>query len=87
MYAVTGGQPIPGENKLSFEGMAKQAGYAASYEFDNSEDLETNIDSVLAQSGPVFVCLKVSHGDDVPALELESTGDAMRRVADKLSGE
>ena len=59
VYAVTGGQPIPGENKLSFEGMAKQAGYAASYEFDNSEDLETNIDSVLAQSGPVFVCLKI----------------------------
>lgn len=59
VYAVTGGQPIPGENKLSFQGMAKQAGYAATYEFDNSEDLETNIDSVLAQGGPVFVCLKI----------------------------
>lgn len=59
VYAVTGGQPIPGEDKLSFQGMAKEAGYAASYEFDNSEDLATNIDSVLAQSGPVFVCLKI----------------------------
>ena len=59
VYAVTGGQPIPGENKLSFQGMAKQAGYAATYEFDNSEDLETNIDSILAQGGPVFVCLKI----------------------------
>lgn len=59
VYAVTGGQPIPGENKVSFQGMAKQAGYAATYEFDNSEDLETNIDSILAQGGPVFVCLKI----------------------------
>jgi phosphonopyruvate decarboxylase len=64
VYAVTGGQPIPGEGKASFQGMAREAGYAAAYEFDDTEDLATNIDDILQQKGPVLVCLKV-----VPEIE------------------
>ena len=64
VYAVTGGQPIPGEGKASFQGMAREAGYAAAYEFDDTEDLATNIDDILRQKGPVLVCLKV-----VPEIE------------------
>ena len=64
VYAVTGGQPIPGEGKASFRGMAEEAGYAASYEFDDTEELATNIDSILGQKGPVLVCLKI-----VPEIE------------------
>ena len=64
VYAVTGGQPIPGEGKASFQGMAREAGYAAAYEFDDTEDLATNIDNILRQKGPVLVCLKV-----VPEIE------------------
>lgn len=64
VYAVTGGQPIPAEGKLSFQGMAKEAGYAAAYEFDDTEELATNIDSVLQEKGPVLVCLKI-----VPEIE------------------
>lgn len=59
VYAVTGGQPIPGEGKISFQGMAREAGYAACYEFDDTEELATNIESILAGKGPVLVCLKV----------------------------
>ena len=64
VYAVTGGQPIPAEGKASFHGMAREAGYAATYEFDDTEELATNIDRVLAGKGPVLVCLKV-----VPEIE------------------
>ena len=64
VYAVTGGQPIPGEGKASFQGMAREAGYAAAYEYDDTEELVTNIDSVLQQKGPVLVCLKI-----VPEIE------------------
>ncbi len=60
VYAVTGGQPIPGEGKLSFQGLAKEAGYTAAYEFDDTEELASNIDSVLQQKGPVLVCLKIT---------------------------
>ena len=59
VYAVTGGQPVPGEGKASFQGMAREAGYAAAYEFDDTEELATNIDSVLEQKGPVLIGLKI----------------------------
>ena len=68
MYAVTGGQPIPGEETTSFQGMAEQAGYAAAYEIDDTEELATRIDSILRQKGPVLVCLGiVPQIDDTPA--------------------
>ena len=87
VYFTTGGQPVPGAGNLALAGMARAAGIDESYEYSDLEDFVTELPELLKKSGPVFVCLKVSHGDDVPALELESTGDAMRRVADKLSGE
>ena len=64
VYAVTGGQPIPGAGKASFQGMAREAGYAAAYEFDDTEELVSEIDRVLAEKGPVLVSLKV-----VPEIE------------------
>ena len=87
VYFTTGGQPVPGAGNLDLAGMARAAGIDESYEYSDLEDFVTELPELLKKSGPVFVCLKVSHGDDVPALELESTGDAMRRLADKLSGE
>jgi thiamine pyrophosphate-dependent acetolactate synthase large subunit-like protein len=59
VYAVTGGQPVPGAGKADWVGMAKAAGYAAVFSFDNLEDLTTGIDQVLATEGPVFIHLAV----------------------------
>ena len=58
MYATTGGQPIPGRDKISFTAMARAAGYAAAYDFDNLEDLATQVERILAEPGPVLVCVK-----------------------------
>ncbi len=85
VYFTTGGQPVPGAGTLDLAGMARSAGIDESYEYSDLEDFVTALPELLRKSGPVFVCLKVNHGDDVPPLELESTGDAMRRLADKLS--
>ena len=60
VYAVTGGQPIPGANKLSFAGMAREAGYAAAFEFDDLEDFASRADEVLEIEGPVFICFKTT---------------------------
>ena len=60
VYAVTGGQPIPGEGRVSFKGLAREAGYSAVYEFDDTEEFASNIGSVLQQKGPVLVNLKVT---------------------------
>ena len=58
-YAVTGGQPIPGAEVSDWEGMAKAAGYAKVFSFDNLEDLTTGLDEVFESEGPVFVHLRV----------------------------
>lgn len=60
VYAVTGGQPVPGSEVMDWDGMAKAAGYSATYSFDNLEDLTTGIDEVLAAEGPVFIHLSVA---------------------------
>jgi len=59
-YCVTGGQPVPGAGKMDWVEMAKGAGFAATFSFDNIEDLTTGIDQVLDTPGPVFVHLKIS---------------------------
>ena len=60
VYAVTGGQPIPGSDGVSdWEDIARGAGYAAVFSYDNLEDFTTGIDEVLAAEGPVFVHLSV----------------------------
>ena len=60
VYAVTGGQPTPSAVKTDWEAMAKAAGYAATFSFDNLEDLTTGMDQVLEADGPVFVQLAVT---------------------------
>ena len=60
MYATTGGQPIPGKDLLSFTEMAKSAGYAATYQFDDLEDFATQIEKVLGDTGPVLVSVKTT---------------------------
>ena len=58
MYATTGGQPIPGKDLISFTQMAKAAGYASTYEFDDLEEFATQIERVLDETGPVLVSVK-----------------------------
>ncbi|MFQ6026991.1 MAG: thiamine pyrophosphate-dependent enzyme [Dehalococcoidia bacterium] len=71
VYAVTGGQPIPGSGQSDWEGMAKAAGYTRTFSFDNLEDFTTGIDEVLAAEGPVFIHLAVEP-------EIENTPVAFR---------
>ena len=60
VYAVTGGQPVPGAGRADWKQMAAAAGYAVTFSFDNLEDLTTGIDEVMAAKGPVFVHLAVT---------------------------
>ncbi len=76
VYAVTGGQPVPGADRVQWEEMAKSAGYAATFSFDNLEDLTTGIDQVLASQGPVFIHLSISP-------EIENTPVAERPRASR----
>lgn len=58
VYAVTGGQPIPGMGKVSFAGLAGAAGYANTYEYDELEEFAASVGKILEEPGPNFVALK-----------------------------
>ena len=58
VYAITGGQPIPGKDVVSFKGFAEDAGYAGYYEFGDLEEFSVNIEAVLQEKGPILICIK-----------------------------
>lgn len=58
-YATTGGQPVPNAKQVSYDAMARAAGYTRTFAFDNLESFAVNIESILSEPGPVFVALKV----------------------------
>ena len=58
VYATTGGQDTPGANPASYTELARAAGYAACYEFDELEDFASQAEEVMGQEGPVLICVK-----------------------------
>ena len=58
IYGTTGGQPVPGNGVTSYSGIAKEAGYANSYEFDDLEEFATQASQIFEQPGPVLVSIK-----------------------------
>ena len=73
-YATTGGQPVPNASEISYAGMSREAGYSATFEFDNLEEFTNNIESIMKEEGPVFVAMKM-----VPKIENEPIGRRTRR--------
>ena len=59
VYATTGGQDVPGVGVADYADLAKSAGYAHTYKFDNLEDFVTQAEEILSQDGPTFVAAKV----------------------------
>lgn len=90
-YEVNGKFPIPAKNTVSFEGLAREAGYPKTYGFSELEEFEAKIDEVLNSDGPVFVCLKVEAGKEYPKDYVTIHSVESRRVfrealRDRLSG-
>ena len=59
-YATTGGQPVPNAKNVSYDSLARAAGYPNAHAFDNIETFSINVERILAAPGPVFVALKVA---------------------------
>ncbi len=59
-YATTGGQPVANSDEIDYAGMAKGAGYSATYHFDDLEEFATSIEGILEETGPVFVSMKIN---------------------------
>ena len=58
-YATTGGQPVPNSTEIDYATMAKGAGYASAYNFDDLEEFATNIEDIMKEDGPVMVSIKI----------------------------
>ncbi|MDA1258230.1 MAG: thiamine pyrophosphate-dependent enzyme [Chloroflexi bacterium] len=59
MYAVTGGQPIPGAGNIDWPGLALASGYRAAYSFDDTEEMATEMPRIMAEEGPIMIHVKV----------------------------
>jgi phosphonopyruvate decarboxylase len=86
MYATTGGQAIPGKDRVSFSSMARQAGYAAAYDFDDLEDFATQAEKVLNEPGPVLVCIKIVPNPRTHEQREQEQGRRRRSSAEVMSG-
>ena len=72
-YATTGGQPVPNAKNVTYDIIARGAGYPHAFAFDHIEDFALNIELILQMPGPVFVAMKV-----VPEIENAPIGQRAR---------
>ena len=78
IYAGTGGQPIPNSGKTSFAGLAKAAGYASTYEFNDLEEFSLRAEEAMYAEGPSFVSLKVEPEPEMRPMATRPRGRPMR---------
>ena len=78
IYAGTGGQPVPNSGKTSFAGLAKAAGYANTYEFNDLEEFSLRAEEAIYAEGPAFVSLKVEPEPEMRSMATRPRGRPMR---------
>lgn len=86
VYEVTGGQPIPGVERLDFGQMALGAGFRHAESVDDLATLERRLPALLAADGPTFLTLKLqpfTWGENAPR---RATIDAVRELTAALAG-
>jgi len=72
-YATTGGQPVPNAKNIAYDVIARGAGYARTFSYDNLETFQINLERIMSGPGPVFTALKI-----VPEIENEPIGQRKR---------
>ena len=65
-YETNGAVAIPNNGKVSFSGLALQAGYRAALDIDSLDDWQRELPRLLAEDGPMLVDLKVVPGASYP---------------------
>ena len=85
VYGLSGAQPLPGVGKFSFTGMAKAAGYANVFEFDELEEFALTLPEILGKPGPTLVCLMVEDSGPKPKITSRMTKHAYPEVRDAVA--
>ena len=84
-FRSTEGVPIRGLDSIDFQAMAKGAGYAKTYLFDELEELVLGMEEVMAQPGPVFVLVKVVRDEELPPMPQRSMAEGWATVRQTLA--
>ncbi|MCY3758978.1 MAG: thiamine pyrophosphate-dependent enzyme [Acidobacteria bacterium] len=67
-FEITGNQAIAGAGRVDFAGMARAAGFARAYAFDDPVGYARSLPGILREPGPVFVNARVEPGSEGPLL-------------------
>ena len=87
-YDTTGGQPTPGAGIVDFAAIARGAGYADARAYDDVEDFEEKLPSILAGPRPALVVLKVASLGRRPSVSgMPRMHDAFVAIRDRLAQE
>src|SRR3989441_6723132 len=65
-YETNGAVDIPGRGRVSFPGLAREAGYPRTYTFDDAGAWDRAAGGILREDGPIFVDLRVEPGAPYP---------------------
>jgi thiamine pyrophosphate-dependent acetolactate synthase large subunit-like protein len=65
-YEITGNQKVPGAGTADLAGMARSAGFAASWRIEDADAWRARVDDVLSLPGPVFASIAVQAGGERP---------------------
>jgi sulfopyruvate decarboxylase subunit beta len=65
-YEITGNQPVPAADAVDFAAIARGAGFRSCHSFDDAASWERALPGILAEPGPVFVVVRVRHGNEGP---------------------
>ena len=76
----TQGLSIKGLENLDFGAIARSAGCAKTYQFDELEELLLGLEEVMAQQGPVFVLIKVTREEEMPPMPGRSMAEGWATV-------
>lgn len=66
VYEVNGAHPLPGSDKVDFQGLAKAAGYAGSHGYDELGQFATALPEILSNPGPQFTAIEIRPGKSYP---------------------
>jgi len=84
-YDTTGGQPTPGSRMADFRALAHDAGYPASYRFDDVLTLERELRGVLAGPLPALAVLKVASRGRRANMAMKRTYDSFLAIKEHLA--
>jgi sulfopyruvate decarboxylase subunit beta len=85
IYEVTGGQPIPGRGCTNFAALAKGAGFAHTFEFDELSIFDQELPNILKLDGPVFVTVKAGPSGKPLSTKALPVTAAARALRDTLT--